>query len=337
MSWLGIHGHDAVRAAFARAVERGRLGHSYLFVGPDGVGKKRFALALAQSISCLNPKGVLDPCGTCSACVQIQAGTFPDLHVVGLPTDKHEFPTELMRDLIDQLNTKPMRAGGRRIAVVDDADALNEEAANRFLKTLEEPPPDSLLILLGTAAERQLATIRSRCQVIVFQPLSRDDFTAAAVEAGIAPNAQEAQAIYDLSEGSLTRAQLLLDPDIKAFTENLTKALAAPKFDSVALGIQLTKFADTVKESAQKRQRAQFALDLLVHLFRQALRHAESEAAPGPNPVVQKLAALPTHDGLLTMIEACVDAEQQIDRRFQLALILESLADRLGRVLRLAA
>ena len=72
MSWLGIHGHDAVRDAFARAIERDRLGHSYLFVGPEGVGKKRFALALAQSISCLTPKGVLQPCGACAACAQVR-------------------------------------------------------------------------------------------------------------------------------------------------------------------------------------------------------------------------------------------------------------------------
>src|SRR5262245_40176809 len=185
VSWLGIHGHDSHRDAFARAMERGRLGHSYLFVGPEGVGKKLFALALAQSISCLTPKGVLNPCGTCAACVQVKAGTYPDLHIVGLPEDKHEFPTELMRQLIDSLAMKPLRPGGRGIAIVDDADAFNDETANRFLKTLEEPPPDSLLVLLGTAAERQLATIRSRCQIIVFNPLSIANFTAAAVAAGV--------------------------------------------------------------------------------------------------------------------------------------------------------
>src|SRR5262245_25441392 len=102
-------------------MERGRLGHSYLFVGPEGIGKKRFALALAQSISCLQPRGTLQPCGTCSACVQVQAGTYPDLNVVGLPEDKHEFPIAVMQELIGRLGMKPVREGGRRIAIVDDA------------------------------------------------------------------------------------------------------------------------------------------------------------------------------------------------------------------------
>jgi len=336
VSWLGIHGHDAIRDAFARAVERGRLGHSYLFVGPEGVGKKRFSLALAQSISCLTPNGSLQPCGQCSACVQIQAGTYPDLHVVGVPEDKHEFPTALMEELIQRLTMKPVREGGRRIALVNDADMLNEESANRFLKTLEEPPPDSLLILLGTGAERQLPTIRSRCQIVVFSPLERDDFAAAALAAGVVANLEDAGVIYDLSGGSLAQARFLLEPEIKTFATDLAKAFAVPGFDSVALGVRLTKFADVVKESAQKRQRARFAVELLVNLFRQALHRAEGARNAVPSPAVQRLAMLPTAEGLLTMIEACVDAEQQIKYRFQLALILEALADRFGRVLRLA-
>jgi DNA polymerase-3 subunit delta' len=337
VSWLGIHGHDALRDAFVRAVERDRLGHSYLFVGPEGVGKKRFALALAQSISCLQPQGTLLPCGTCSACVQVQSATYPDLYVVGLPEDKHEFPIAVMQELIGRLGMKPVREGGRRIAIVDDADVLNEESANCFLKSLEEPPPDSLLILLGTAAERQLATIRSRCQTIVFKVLDLAEFTAAAIEAGVVPDAEQSKAVYKLSGGSLFRAQLFLDPEIETFAAGLTQTFTASRFDSVALGIQLTKFADTVKESAQKRQRAQFAVELLVNLFRQALHRAEETAGTATQAAVQKLAALPTADGLLTMIEACVEAEHQIDRRFQLALILEALADRLGRVLKQAA
>ena len=288
MSWLGIHGHDQLRDAFARALEAAGWGIATSSSAPEGVGKRRFALALAQSISCLQPQGALQPCGACSACVQVQAGTYPDLHLVGLPEDKHEFPIAVMQELIGRLGTKPVREGGRRVAIVDDADVLNEESANCFLKTLEEPQPDSLLILLGTAAERQLATIRSRCQIIVFKPLELADFTAAAVEAGIVPNADDAKATYELASGSLTRAQLLLDPEIKAFASGMTQTFTAPKFDSVALGIQLTKFADAVKESAQKRQRAQFAVEVLINLFRQAMHRAEEAASQSPQPAVQR-------------------------------------------------
>jgi DNA polymerase-3 subunit delta' len=335
VSWLGIHGHDAIHAAFARAYERSRLGHSYLFVGPEGIGKKRFALALAQAISCLQPKPGLNPCNECSACIQVKAGTYPDLHVVGLPEDKHEFPIALMQELIQSLAVKPMHEGNRRIAIVDDADALNEESANCFLKTLEEPPPDSLLILLGTAPERQLPTILSRCQVIRFQALHRADLVKAALEAGIVGTKDEAEKHAALAQGSLSRLKLMLDPDIQAFTAALHKAFQSPKFNSVALGAMLTKFTDGAKDSAQKRVRAQFSVELLLALFRAALNHAES---PQPElqaePAITKLAAHPSPQALLAMIDASLEAEQQIDRRFQLALILEAWADRLGQILR---
>lgn len=338
MSWLGIHGHDPLRAAFARAHHQGRLGHSYLFTGPEGIGKKRFALALAQAISCLHPQPDLEPCSNCSACTQIHAGTSPDLHLYGLPEEKHEFPIALMQDVIKSLAMKSSREGTRRIVIVDDADALNEESANCFLKSLEEPPPDSLLILIGTAAERQLATILSRCQVIRFQPLGLNDFQTAAVEAGITGTKQEAEKLFPSAKGSLARARLMLDSDIQSLRTDIAKSLQAPRWDSVGLGTLLTKFCDVTKESSQKRQRALFAVEVIITLLHQALQQAEAGLmTPSAPPVIAKLASIPSIEALPAMIEICMEAEAQIERRFQLALILEAFADRLGKVSRLVA
>ncbi|HQR06371.1 MAG TPA: DNA polymerase III subunit delta' [Gemmatales bacterium] len=339
MPWLGIYGHDVQCDALLRAWQADRLGHSYLFVGPEGVGKKRFALALAQAISCESASVSIknpEPCGTCTACVQIKAGTYPDLHLAGLPEDKQEFPTELMKELIQSLGVKPQRAGARRIAIIDDADAFNSESANRFLKTLEEPPPDSLLILIGTAAERQLDTIRSRCQLIRFQPLGLEDFTQAAVNAGIVAHAAEAQKLFPLAHGSLSKAELLKDEELQKITLEIAKALQQPKFAGVAFGTLLVKFAEGVKDSPQKRQRARFAVEFIVQLLQAALLHAEHGQAQSTEhqAAVQRLASLPSMGTLPALIEACLEAEHHIDRRFQLALLLEAFAERLGRELR---
>lgn len=336
MPWLGIYGHDAQRDALLRAFQRDRLGHSYLFVGPDGVGKKRFALALARAISCERPTSQFVPCDACPTCVQIKAGTYPDLHVEGLPEDKQEFPTELMKTIIESLGVKPSRAGSRRVVIIDDVDAFNAESANRFLKTLEEPPPDSLLILIGTAAERQLDTIRSRCQVITFRPLNKDDFVAAVVEAGIVPTAAEAQTLFPLAQGSLAKAELLKDPELQKITGEIVKAFQSPKFASVAFGILLVKFTEGVKESAAKRQRARFAVEFIVQLLRTALLHNEqgSSSAGAHQSAVQRLTALHSAEAIPNLIEACLETESHIDRRFQLAMLLEAFADRLGRELR---
>ena len=109
------------------------------------------------------PEAELDPCGDCPAVVQVEAGTHPDFYEAGKPEDKHELPISVIRELCDQFALKPAR-GMHRVAILNDADDLNDEAANAFLKTLEEPPAGAVLILIGTSAELQKETIISRTQ-----------------------------------------------------------------------------------------------------------------------------------------------------------------------------
>src|SRR3712207_5042950 len=101
MSWSSVRGHDRLIDAFARVVRRGRLAHAYLFVGPDGVGKRRFARELAKSLLC-EARSDADPlaaCGRCDACLLVDAGTHPDFFEVGRPEEKNELPIEVMKEL----------------------------------------------------------------------------------------------------------------------------------------------------------------------------------------------------------------------------------------------
>ena len=176
-----IVGHEHVFETFRRALGQRRLASTFLFVGPPGIGKWTTALSLAQALLCeTTPPDELQACQTCPGCQQVAAWTHPDLLLVQKPDDKNFIPIELfigdrehrMREgLCHEIALKPFR-GGRRIAIIDDADYLNQEGANCLLKTLEEPPADSLIILIGTSQQRQLPTIRSRCQIIRFQPLT---------------------------------------------------------------------------------------------------------------------------------------------------------------------
>ena len=165
MSWHGIQGHNAVVELFRRALERQRLASSFLFAGPSGIGKRTFALKLAQAMLCTErPEAALDPCETCPSCTMALAGTHPDVDLVSKPADKAFLPLELLigqrehrrqEGLCHNIGLKPF-LGGRKIAVIDDADFLNAEGANCLLKTLEEPPPQSVLILVGTSPAKQL-------------------------------------------------------------------------------------------------------------------------------------------------------------------------------------
>ena len=141
MSWHSVRGHDRIVTLLRSNLRNGRFPHAFLFVGPDGVGKRTFARKLAQALLCeRNPEALLDPCEACPGCVQAAAGTHPDLLEVARPEDRQELPIRVIRDLCAEFSLKPGR-GIRKVAIVDDVDDMNDEAANAFLKTLEEPPP----------------------------------------------------------------------------------------------------------------------------------------------------------------------------------------------------
>ncbi|MGE3316360.1 MAG: hypothetical protein AB7O26_14690, partial [Planctomycetaceae bacterium] len=153
MIWEKIRGHESLVEMFRRSAARGRLSHAYLFVGPAGVGKMLFAKTLAQCLFCERfDDSELEACGECGPCRMMQAGTHPDFLTLGRPDSKNVIPIELIAGsrerrgqdgLCHDIALRPM-AGMRRVAVIDDADYLNAESANAFLKTLEEPPPGSV-------------------------------------------------------------------------------------------------------------------------------------------------------------------------------------------------
>jgi DNA polymerase-3 subunit delta' len=140
-----------------------------VFVGPDGVGKRLVAKGIAQCLFCQRVSDEqLDACGACAACRQVLADTHPDLLTVGCPEGKRELPIALIagegerrgrEGLLHDLSLRPMSAT-RRIAIIDDADTMNEESANALLKTLEEPPPGSLLFLISPSLDALLCCRR---------------------------------------------------------------------------------------------------------------------------------------------------------------------------------
>ena len=184
------------------------MASSFLFAGPDGIGKRTFAVKLAQALLCENsPEEALDPCEHCPACIQVDAGTHPDFQLISKPEDKSFIPLELLigdkehrrrEGLCRHIALKPYM--GRKIAVIDDADYLNAEGANALLKTLEEPPPRSVLILIGASPAKQLPTIRSRCQLVRFQPLDADAVAQLLSAQGIAENPAEARRLGPIQQ-----------------------------------------------------------------------------------------------------------------------------------------
>ena len=312
--------------------------HAFLFVGPEGIGKLTFALRLAQTLLCERvPPVELAPCGLCPGCVQVIGGTHPDLLRVGRPEDKHELPIRVIRDLCLDLGLKPAR-GGRKIAIVDDADDMNDEAANAFLKTLEEPPEGSVLILIGTSSETQLDTIISRCRVVRFAPLSDQELATVLVEQGVVTDPTNADRLARLGEGSVARARGLADPALADFRRSLFDDLADPMgFDAPALARRVEAFVRSAgKESSAHRDRARLVIGELVRLFRGAFWEAIGLIPPSPDAhdrkAISALANRVETEAILALTDRCLEADYHVRRKLALNLTLDSLAHDLGKL-----
>jgi DNA polymerase-3 subunit delta' len=347
MSWQGIEGHDDAIELFRRSLKRGRLASTFLFVGPQGVGKHRFAVKLAQALLCQeSPVERLDPCGRCPACQQVLAGTHPDLLRISKPKDRSEIPVALLigplerrmqEGLCHDISLKPFM-GGRRIAIIDDADYLNEEGANCLLKTLEEPPPRSVLILIGTTPEQQLPTIRSRAQLIRFQPLSVEILERLMLSEGIVATAEEARRLAPFCEGSLSRARELADPDLWGFRRQLLAALSQPRPETLRLAKAVTTFVDEAgKEASARRSRSRQIINFSAEFYRQLARSLASASEPSDADVQSAVEAARRAGKIDTetaaaLVTRCLDALEQVDRNANQSALLECWIDDLAQL-----
>jgi DNA polymerase-3 subunit delta' len=334
VSWQRVLGHDAQVRAFDRARRRGRLAHAYLLVGPPGIGKRLFAGELARALLCETPADSLQACDHCPACKLVEAGSHPDFFAVSRPPEKNELPIDTMREMCQALALKPARDHGK-VAIIDDADDFNEESANCFLKTLEEPPPRSLLMLIGSQIERQLPTIVSRCQVVRFAPLAEPLVAELLTRAGVEDPALRTR-LARLSGGSPGQALALADPALWQFRRTLVDGLAQPSPDGVSLARQWIEFAEEAgKDAASQRRRAGLVLRLLVEFLNDALSVAVGGtprlAEPDDLRALRALTERVDTESLLEQIERCLQADGQLERYVPMALVVEGLLDALGQ------
>ncbi len=229
-----IKGHESIRQSLESAIVRGKLSSALLFRGPEAVGKKQVALSLAQDLLC--EKGP-PACGICGSCLRVFKGQHEGLLV--LHTDEVSLKLDDIQPIFDFVRLKLL--GRARVIVINDAHKLNIQAANRLLKTIEEPPPQTFFILVTSQESLLPITIRSRCQLVRFGPLDEahlknlvdaaswaykasqgrlDILQRLAKESG-----EERRDAFDLFKAFLTGERSYLFPRLPEFTKEKEVAL----------------------------------------------------------------------------------------------------------------
>jgi DNA polymerase III subunit delta' len=269
MTLASVYGQQRAVDALRAALRGGSVHHAYLFAGPEGVGKERAAVGLAQALTC--PDKPLEGCGVCSSCTRIERGSHPDVlwlmpdaerverglvgraDITGTPS--RDIRVAQVRALQERLSLRGLESS-RKVAIVASAEAMNDQAQNAFLKTLEEPPSDTTLVLLCSAVDRLLPTIRSRCSKVHFGPLPLD-FLAQRVQQERKLEPDTAALVAVMAGGSLGRALAL---DVKALgrrKELITRFEQLPADDA----LPLLRFAE---EHGGSRDDAEQALTILT-------------------------------------------------------------------------
>lgn len=251
--WDKLH-RSRVIEGIRHQIEEGNVPHSWLLLGPSGSGKRATALAMAAALNCLVEPGV--GCGTCSACARTLRGRHPDVHHI-VP-EGPLIPVDVIRDTIIPEAARSPFEGHRKIFIIEEADRMNESAQNAVLKTLEEPHPDTVFILISGHEEEVLETIRSRCRIVRLEPVSEARIVELLEEDGVSDS--EALLAARLSSGDFERARAMAeDPAVmerRAHWIKIPSRLFGPAeaFDAAQEILDVARSAVKDREASQKEE-----------------------------------------------------------------------------------
>ena len=268
MSFKSILGQSQPKKILTNALQNSSIAHAYLFYGQESIGKKKLAIALAKALNCKGPDP-LDACDECESCLKIERGVHPDFFFIE-PTSTPKsrelaIRIETVRDLQKKLAYLPYE-GKTKVVVIDSADLLNHHAASAFLKTLEEPPTSTVLILISSNPHSLMPTLLSRCQGIQFHRLSSSDIRkiiqSQHQEAGDSLTESELDFHAQRSQGSVNRALVENFTEMEVLREELLEVLEKVSFDRMDI---VFAFAKTW---ARQTEQLQPVLNELLGLIR---------------------------------------------------------------------
>jgi len=324
MSLLDIYGHEKQIAILKQALAQNRVGHSYLFSGIDGAGKKTLALEFAKVVNCENADAINDSCEKCPVCLKIKRHNHPDIFCI--EAEGQFIRISAIREIQEQMTFRPME-GRKRVYVIDNADKMNEQAANALLKTLEEPSPANILILITAKPYTLPSTIISRCRHMRFNPVAIDTVAKFLIERE-KMDKQEALLLAGLSGGSIGQALELNKEDVIAYRAEILKILASTKkSDPMSLLAFAAFFGQDKREIKQ-------GFNILQTCFRDALVYKETQNSQmlinqDKSSFIASLASSLTGLQILHNIALMEKAYETMEQNINKALTLETMAFKL--------
>lgn len=262
MAFSDVQGQPRAVHALRAALRENALHHAWLFTGPSGVGKELTALSLAQALVCA--QAPREGCGKCAACLRVSRFHHPDVlwlmaedeavrRKLAARSDFDHVPSreirvEQVRRLQERLALRPLECS-HKVVLLLPAEAMNPQAQNAFLKTLEEPPPETVLVLITAAPDRLLPTLRSRCARLGFGPLPHA-LVKEQIQARRELSPEVAEAVAALADGSLERA-LALDAEHLADRRGLIERFEAVTPDDLRTVLRFAEEAGSDREEAE--------------------------------------------------------------------------------------
>lgn len=346
MSFKKILCQDNIIQLFQGIIAKKRIAHAYIFTGPDGVGKTLFAKELVKALFCefhqgesaSGVTGGLDACDNCRACRRVESGNHPDVHWIAREKDDKDIKIEYIHVLQDDVSLKPVE-GDCKVFIISEADRMNEESSNCLLKTLEEPPPDTMIILITTSVKSLKKTIASRCQVVRFNPLPSSTIeTESATK--FDTNPEVLKWASQSSCGSLGRVTKFLEKGIYERENYIIERLSSLKLgDNFSFSKEIIEWDSYQGEtSEEKRSRLRLILDIFLQFYRDALlcktcpelvSKTGIKNIPLYNPhrkdVLESLCANLSKRSIIDIIEHIVTSMEYIAYNVNVNLLLENL------------
>ena len=368
MLWPSIIGQERVKRQLLDLISAGRLAHAYLFQGDEGLGKDAVAIQLARVLHC--DRGGAEACGSCPSCLKSAKLQHPDIHfVMALPRGPNEERKDGPMDKLSQDDVRVVReqlglkaanpyhtidipranviklgsvrelrrevtlstsAQKRRVVIISKAEDMNDESSNALLKTLEEPSTDTMFILTTAHPERLLPTIRSRCHIIRFEPLTPEEIQRR-LESENLVQTGSGELIAHLSMGSYTRAQALVQENVSDERRRILE------FVRILVGGNFVKLMSAIDELGEKKERGNVVrfLNLMTIWFRDALvlREGGSILNIDQKTEIQGFLTKYPNADLPSVLKEIEETVSLVERNGYIPLALVRLAIRLKRMI----